>query len=173
MDSSSLFTTPVSPVEFEVSFIRFVPSYGVLRQLLQRSQVTLSQLLEHVRSTDQRDAFLRDVIYNTPAPSVASSRSSKRDGLILVTKNVQVDEDEEAMACSTLASFKGRRSLTSGWWDEETDSEDDESTPALTPSKRSIENFKTFDPAFSFSRRCLTSPVESVDPLFNWFAQSA
>lgn len=176
-----------------------------------------------MRSVDQREAFIKDVVYNSPAPSVASSRRSsvassrkpstasttsrraKRSGLILVTDQIKTwsdDEEESSMAtaitCSSISSVRRRsssgralrnkldnpsarkRSLQSGWWDEETDSEDDESPSvpvmarrvALTPSKRSIENMKgVFDPSFSFSRRCLTSSSESVDPLdtCTWF----
>jgi len=200
MDTSSPFFAPASPVELE-----------------RKPQVTLSQLLQHVRSSDQRDAFLRDVIFNSPAPSVvsgsssrrsseASSRRSKRAGLILVTDQIKVwsdDEDEgdprASITSSSLASFNGwkgakalhdhhhhsifdppsvcNRSPQSGWWDEGTDSDDESPSisvmacvPALTPSRRSIENMKTFDPSFSFDRRCLTSPVDPVDPLSNWFA---
>jgi len=234
MDTSSPFFTPPSPVELDKG-----------------SKVTLSQLLQHVRASDQREAFLRDVVYNSPAPSMASSfssqsssrrpsavssRRSKRSGLIIVTDKLRVWSDDEddgdggppasALTCSTLASIGSRkpdrfdrfdrpdppyphcpsyrsgggrkRSLQSGWWDDDedtdssdeddgggggslsiSDSDEDESPrsipvlarrTALTPSKRSIENMKTFDPGFSFSRRCLQPTVVPVDPLDCWFA---
>ncbi|CAG7850693.1 SubName: Full=Uncharacterized protein {ECO:0000313/EMBL:CCA69700.1} [Serendipita indica DSM 11827] len=40
-----------------------------------KSKVSLSQLLAHIRSTDQREG-IQGFIFNSPAPSVASSRSS-------------------------------------------------------------------------------------------------
>jgi len=48
------------------------------------------------------------------------------------------------------------------------------SRAGLAPSKRSLENLKNymsiFDPSFSFSRTCVTSPVtEDISPLESWF----
>jgi hypothetical protein len=193
MDTSSPFAISSSPAALE--------------------SVSLSQLLAHIRASDQTEAFVQEVVYNTPAPSVASSfvrRSSKRSGIIVNKKRNGIivnkkssgfssdsdSDNETAITCSSIGSVNRRtvggaaarkRSLRSAWFDEDdvgdeesSDDEDDVSTIAqraagrggLTPSKRSLENLKNmsmFDAGFSFSRTCVTSPVQEISPLESWF----
>lgn len=126
--------------------------------------VSLSQLLAHVRASDQTEAFVQDVVYNSPAHSVASTqsvrrpsfvrRSSKRSGVILVGGPYSSDSDSDddtrtAVTCSSLGSVSRRTvggtavrkpSLHSAWFDEEetTDSwsEADSDDDVLTIAQR-------------------------------------
>lgn len=110
--------------------------------------VSLSQLLAHIRASDQTEAFVQEIVYNSPAHSVASTpsprptsfvrRSSKRSGIIVVQRSHTAyssdsDSDHEtgtAVTCSSIGSVSRRtigrtavrkRSLHSAWFDEDED----------------------------------------------------
>lgn len=125
----------------------------------------------------------------------STSRSARKDSTFSQRKRSVASTEGAASRKKSLQSAGSRKSslskhdgssvrkgsLRSCWWDDETDSEDDEtafipvmarrqSRTALTPSKRPfVENKNLFDPSFSFSRRCVTSPDKTVDPLDGWF----
>ncbi|KAG8827770.1 hypothetical protein FRC18_009812 [Serendipita sp. 400] len=99
---------------------------GELTPSLQQ-KISLSMLLAHIKAVDQRDAF-EGFIFNSPAPSIASSRSSldwgwnrrSSSNIIVVDESDDDDDDDDdgycrrlsALTASSIGSFTRRGSGT-------------------------------------------------------------
>ncbi|KAG8820010.1 hypothetical protein FRC17_010263 [Serendipita sp. 399] len=74
-------------------------SFCTVASNIDSQKISLSMLLAHIRAVDQRDAF-EGFIFNSPAPSVASSTRSS-----VASSNILVVEDNEEELCRRLSAL--------------------------------------------------------------------